>query len=207
MSAVLKFLTGAAAVAAISVGAAAPAAAQYYPGTGGYGGGGLGDVLVGAVLNNILRGGNPGHNSYYGRNDYNSERAAVNQCARAAEQRINSRYANGNNQRYGQYGYDQASQYRVVQIDRVQRTRNGNMRVNGQAANTAYQGNYGGYNQPYGGYNQPYGGYNQPYGGYNQPYGGNPQAAVAPVQFSCKYDRNGRISDLKVSQNRYARGY
>jgi hypothetical protein len=201
MKAVSKILAGAAAVAAITVGAAAPAAAQYYPGGGygGYGGGGvLGDVITGAILNSILRGGNPyGGNAYYGRSDYNLERAAVQQCAAAAEQRINggryNRAYGGYNQPYGGYnqgyGYNQAGGYRVVQIDRVNRTRNGNMRVYGLASNSAYQGNYG---QPYygGGYNQPYGGYNQPYGGYNQ--------AQANVRFDCKFERSGRITDLKV---------
>jgi hypothetical protein len=200
MKAVSRFLAGAAAVAAVTVGAAAPAAAQYYPGTGG----GLGDVLVGAVLNSILRGGNPGgYNGYYGRNDYNIERTAVDQCARATEQRLNgNNYSNG-------YGYQNAG-IRVVQIERVQRTRNGNMRVYGLATNTGYQGNYGGgYNQPYGGYNQPYGGgYNQPYnGGYNQPYGGYQQPAAAEFRFNCKFSRNGRISDLDIDRNRSAYRY
>lgn len=194
MKAISKILAGAAAVAAVTVGAAAPAAAQYYPGYGGYGGGGLGDVLVGAVLNSILRGGNPGgYNGYYGRSDYNLERAAVDQCARATEQRLNgNRYNSG-------YGYQNAGA-RVVQIERVQRTRNGNMRVYGLASNAAYQGNYGGgYNQPYGGYGQ-YGGYNQPYGGYNQP-------AAAEYRFNCKFERNGRITDLDIDRNRTAYRY
>jgi hypothetical protein len=205
MKAVSKILAGAAAVAALTVGAAAPAAAQYYPGYGGgYGGGGLGDVITGAILNSILRGGNPyGGNAYYGRPDYDLERAAVQQCAAAAEQRINSRYARGYNyggynqpyggynQPYGGYnqpygGYNQVGTYRVAQIERVTRTRKGNMRVWGLATNGAYQGNYG---QPY------YGGYNQPYGngygyGYNQ--------AGANFRFDCKMERNGRISDLNV---------
>jgi hypothetical protein len=206
MKAVSKILTGAAAVAVISLGAAAPAAAQYYPNPyGGYGGGGLGDVITGAVLNSILRGGNPyGGNAYYGRGDYNIERQAVQQCAVAAEQRINSRYAGGYNNGYNQpyggynqgYGYNGAGAFRVAQIDRVNRTKNGNMRVYGLATNAAYQGNYG---QPYGGYNQPYGGYSQPYGGYNQPYGGYNQAQ-ANFRFDCKYDRSGRITDLKVNR-------
>jgi hypothetical protein len=194
MKAVSKILTGAAAVAAISIGAAAPAAAQYYPG-GGYGGGGLGDVITGAVLNSILRGQNPyGYNQYYGVNNYDQERVAVQQCAAATEQRLNGRYAGGYNNPYGGYNsgyaYNQGTVYRVAQIDRVNRTRNGNMRVYGLATNAAYQGNYG---QPYyGGYNQPYGGYNQPYGGYNQVRGN--------FRFDCKFDRNGRISDLKVNR-------
>jgi hypothetical protein len=193
MKPVSKLLAGAAAVAAVTVGAAAPAAAQYYPG-GGYGyGGGIGDVLVGAVLNSILRGGTPGgYNGYYGRSDYNLERAAVDQCARATEQRLN-----GN--RNGGYGYQNAG-VRVVQIERVQRTRNGNMRVYGLATNAGYQGNYGGYNQPYGGYNQPYGGYNQPYGGYQQ-------QAASEFRFNCKFERNGRITDLDIDRNRTAYRY
>jgi hypothetical protein len=196
MKAVSKFLAGAAAVAAITVGAAAPAAAQYYPNPyGGYGGGGLGDVITGAILNSILRGGNPyGYNSYYGVNNYNIERAAVDQCARATEQRLNRNAGYGQYGAYGQYGY-QAAQVRVVQIDRVTRSRNGSVRVYGQAGNTAYQGNYG----QYGGYGA-YGGYNQPYGGYNQ-------AGVPQYQFNCKFERNGRISDLDINRNRYAYGY
>jgi hypothetical protein len=87
-----------------------------------------------------------------------------------------------------------------VQIERVQRTRNGNMRVYGLATNAGYQGNYGGYNQPYGGYNQPYGGYNQPYGGYQQ-------QAASEFRFNCKFERNGRITDLDIDRNRTAYRY
>ncbi len=196
MKAVSKMFAGAAAVAALTIGAAAPASAQYYPGYGGYGGGGLGDVLVGAVLNSILRGGNPGgYNGYYGRSDYNLERAAVDQCARATEARLNGYNRNSG---YG-YGYNNAG-VRVVQIDRVQRTRNGNMRVYGQASSGGYQGNYG----QHGGYGG-YGGYGQ-YGGYNQPYGGYQQAA-ADYRFNCKFERNGRISDLDIDRNRTAYRY
>lgn len=194
MKAVSKILTGAAAVAAIAVGASAPAAAQYYPGGGyggygGYGNGGvIGDVITGAILNSILRGGNPyGYNPYYGRSDYNLERAAVQQCAAAAEQRINSRYGGGYggyNQGYGgynqPYGYNQGGYFRVAQIDRVNRTRKGNMRVYGLATNAAYQGNYG----------QPY------YGGYNQGYG----YAGTNFRFDCKFERDGRITDLRINR-------
>lgn len=201
MKAVSKILAGAAASAALTVGAAAPAAAQYYPGYGG--GGGLGDVIVGQVLNNILRGGNPyGSNNYYGTNNYNLERVAVENCARATEQRLNnSSYGGGYGgyNGYGNSGYNNAGQFRVVQIDRVERTPNGNMRVYGVAANTSYQGNYGYGNTRYGGYNQQYGGYNQPYGGYNN--------AGEQIRFNCKYQRNGRISELDVGRGRSGYGY
>lgn len=186
MKAVSKILAGAAATAALAGGFAAPAAAQYYPNSG-YGNGGLGNVIVGSILNDILRGGNPyGYNNYYGVNNYNLERAAVDQCARATEQRLNGGYGGYNNG----YGYNNAG-YRVVQIERVERTRNGNMRVYGTAANGAYQGNYG--------YNR-YGGYNQPYGGYNN-------APTQQYRFNCKFERSGRITDLKLNRNRYAYGY
>ncbi|GAA4001134.1 hypothetical protein [Sphingomonas humi] len=193
MKAVSKILAGAAAVAAVTVGASAPASAQYYPSPYG---GGVGDVITGAILNSILRGGNPyGGNPYYGTNNYDMERTAVQQCAAAAEQRINGRYGGGYggyNQGYG--GYNQAyaqGSYRVAQIDRVNRTKNGNMRVYGLATNAAYQGNYGGY------YN---GGYNQPYGGYNQPYNNGYNRAGANFRFDCKFSRNGQITDLKVNR-------
>ena len=176
MKAVRKFLLGGAAAAAATVAFAAPAAAQYYPYPGG-----VGDVLVGSILNNILRGGyNGGYGGYgggyqYGGYDFANERWAVDQCARATEQRVNGGY-------YG--GYANAG-LRVSQIDRVERTRNLNFRVYGLVAPTGYRGNYGAYNAPYGGY------------GYN----------VAPAyRFSCKVSRSsGRITDLDVDRlnNRY----
>jgi hypothetical protein len=189
MKAVHKFLIGGAAMAVAAGGFAAPAAAQYYPG-GGYGGG---NVLVGAILDSILRGGAGGYGGYggygggYGQYGYANERVAVDQCARAAEARLNGRYGGG----YGGYGYNAG--IRVNQIERVERTRNGNFRVVGWAGDGGWRGNYGGY----GGYNAPYG------GGY---YG---NAAAPSYRFSCKFDlRSGRISDLDLNRQRYARyGY
>lgn len=186
MKAVSKFLAGAAVVAAASVGFAAPAAAQYYPPYGGYERG-LGNVIVGAVLDSILRGGYGGYGGY-GRPGYGygyvDERAAVDQCARATEARLNGGYGGAYG---GQYGYG-AAPIRVVQIDRLERTRNGNFRVYGQAGEAGYRGNYGGYNAPYG-------------GGY---YG---NAAAPQYRFSCKVDRrNARVTDLDIDRNRFA-GY
>lgn len=192
MKAVHKFLIGGAAVAAAAGGFAAPAAAQYYPG-GGHGGG---NVLVGAILDSILRGsaggyggGYGGQYGGYGNYGYANERVAVDQCARATEARLNGRYGGGYGG-YGGYGYNAG--IRVNQIERVERTRNGNFRVVGWAGDAGWRGNYGGY----GGYNAPYG------GGYNN-------AAAPSYRFSCKFEvRSGRISDLDLDRQRYARyGY
>lgn len=192
MKAVHKFLIGAAGLTVAAGGFAAPAAAQYYPG-GGYG---SGNVLVGAILDSILRGnvgGVPGGYGY-GNQGYGNERFAVDQCARAAESRLNGRYGGGGyggyNAPYG-YGYNNAGPIRVNQIERVERTRNGNFRVVGWAGDAGWRGNYG------------YGGYNAPYGG---PYG---NAAAPSYRFSCKFDRSrGRITDLDLDRQRYARyGY
>lgn len=186
MKAVKTLLAGAA-LAAAAGGFAAPAAAQYYPG-GGYGGG---DVLVGTILNNILRGG-AGYGNYgYGNYNYGNERVAIDQCARATEARLNGRYGGYGNYGYGNYGggYGYANgPIRVNQIERVERTRNGNFRVVGWAGDANWRGNYG-----------AYGGYNAPYGGY---YG---QAQAPQFRFSCKFDRSsGRITDLDVDRQRYA---
>lgn len=192
MKAVSKFFAGAA-VVAVSAGAfAAPAAAQYYP---PYGGGyGAGNVIVGAILDSILRGGygNAGrYGNQYGYG-YQNERYAIDQCARATESRLN--YNRGYGNPYG-YGYNNAA-FRVVQIERVERRRSGAMKVWGLAGSTAYAGNYGNY----GGYGAPYGGgYGQPYGyGYNQ---------APEYRFSCTVDSRGRVSDLDLDRNRYAGRY
>lgn len=193
MKTISKMMGGAVAVAALTAGFAAPAAAQYYPGAGG-----SGNVIVGAVLDSLLRGGlNGGYGGYGGYGapyggGYNqqSERYLIDQCARATEQRLNNQSGN----RYG-------SGFRVVQVDRLERTRKGNLRVYGSAANNAYRGNYGGYG---GGYNQPYGGgYNAPYGGQ---YGGN-YAQGPQYRFNCKVDYRGRITDLRVDRGQYGYRY
>lgn len=187
MKAVKTLLAGAA-MAAAAGGFAAPAAAQYYPG-GGYG---TGNVLVGAILDSILRGSYGGGYGGYGGYGYSyaNERVAVDQCARAAESRLNG-YGygyGGYGNPYGGYGNSGYGRppIRVNQIERVERTRNGNFRVVGWAGEPGWRGNYGGYGNPYGGY-------------YNQ--------AVAPTfRFSCKFDRRyGRITDLDIDRQRYAR--
>lgn len=175
-------VAGAASAAALAV--ATPAAAQYYPGGGynyGYGGG-AGDVIVGSILNNILRGSWNGGAFQYNGFDYGPERYAVDQCSRATEARLNGGYGGYN--RYGNWGGNGA---RVTQIESVQRTGKGNIRVHGWAGTPGFRGNYGGY-----------GGY-----AYNGPYGGAPD-----IFFNCKVDvRSGGISDLQIQRRRWGYRY
>ncbi len=117
MSAKIKFLTGAAGLAA-AVGLATPAAAQYYPQPNygynqGYGGYNQGGGVLGAIVNSVLGYGRYPHGNY-GYSSYSNQRGAVDQCARAVEARINGGgYANygGYNQGYGQGYYPVNSRY------------------------------------------------------------------------------------------------
>ena len=182
MKAVTKYLIGAAGVAVAAGGFAAPAAAQYYPGYG-YGGG-TGNVIVGAILDSILRGGTQrgyGQYGYGGGYNYGNERAAIDQCARAAEVRLNR---SGYGDYYGGGGYNNAG-YRIAQIERVERKSYG-MKVWGIATAGGYQGNYGAYG--------------------NYGYGNNYGYASGPdYRFNCEVDRYGRIRDIDLDRlsNRY----
>jgi hypothetical protein len=141
---------------------------------------------VGAILDSILRGragyGNSGYGNYgYGNYNYDNERVAIDQCARASEARLNGGYGNYGYGNYGGYGYANGP-IRVNQIERVERTRNGNFRVVGWAGDANWRGNYGAYGGRY--------------------YG---QAQAPQFRFSCKFDRSsGRITDLDVDRQRYA---
>jgi len=180
MKAVMKILAGG--IGLVALAGAAPAAAQYYPGYGG------GDV-VGQVLGQIL-----GANRYggYGVN----ERALIDRCAVAVQQRIDQRYgaARYNPYGYGQYGYGYNQygygQARVLGITRVDRRSSG-LRVRGVAT--------AGLNSGYGA--SPY--------GYGSQYGyAQPQAELA---FRCNVDYRGRITNIDIDRNTYAynpyRGY
>ena len=192
MTTLAKILTGAAGLAMVA-GAAAPAAAQPYP---GYGYGNQGNV-VGQVINQVLGGG------AYGQYGQGNDRVAVDQCARAAQAQISRTAYNGYNQGYGNRGYGNqgygnqgyAGAARVVGITSVERKSNG-LKVSGLIATGA--GGYG--NQGYGqqGYGQPgYG--NQAYG-YNQ---------AADLRFSCRVDYRGYVRDIDIKRNNqvYRRGY
>lgn len=195
MTAVTKFFAGAAVVAVAAGGFAAPAAAQYYPGYGGYGTGNV----VGQVLDTILNAQRYG----YGYQGYANDRMQIDRCAIAVEQRINQqygyRYGSPYGQPYGgygQYGYNQYTQggAKVVGITRVERRSNAVTRVRGVATANVYANQYG---SPYGGqYGSPYG--NQ-YGYNNYGY-----AQAGELTFKCDIDYRGYIRDIDVNRNRNA---
>lgn len=189
MTAVSKILLGGAGLAALA--AAAPAAAQYYPPSTGYGYPGYpgsGGGVIGTILDQILGG------RSYGQ----SERSVVEQCVRAVEYRINTRGFDNEGGRYRQYGYgygyDQGYRNyqgaRVVSVTDVRRRSNGGIRVRGLAS-TGYAQSYGYGNPGYGYDSYGYGQY-----GYQQ---------AADARFSCTADRYGRITDIDA--NRYSGGY
>ncbi len=136
MLAVSKILTGVAGLALVA-GAAAPAAAQYYPGSGN---------VVGQVINQVLGGG-------YGQYGRANSRVAVDQCARAAIARVGGGYGynQGYNRGYG-YGYNGYNNTgaRVVAITRVEQRSNG-LRVRGVIDAGGGYGNQG-YGYGYGNY-------------------------------------------------------
>jgi hypothetical protein len=188
MSHISKMLIGAAGLAAL-VGVASPAMAQSYP--YGYPQQQQQQGVLGAIINSVTGGGYgqyPQGNYGYGRVN---ERAAVSQCAAAAEQRINGSYRgqqgygyNGYNQGY-QNGYGQA---RVLGITNVERRNNGSLRVTGVATS-----------------GQAYGGYQNGYNGYQNGYQAQQQA---DLRFTCRVNLRGQVSDLKINRGNVAyRGY
>ena len=207
MKAVTKILAGAAVAAVAAGGFAAPAAAQYYPGTGyGYGqSGGIGQILD--VILNAQRYG-------YGYQGYANDRSQIDRCAVAVEQRINRDYGyrygspygspyGGYNNPYGgqygnQYGYNQYNAgggAKVVGITRVERRSNTTTRVRGVATANVYANQYG---NPYGGqYGNQYGGqYGNQYGYNNYGY-----ANAGELSFKCDIDYRGYIRDIDIDRN------
>jgi hypothetical protein len=172
---------------AMALAAATPAAAQYYPQQQQGG-------VVGAIVNAVTGGGYgqyPMGNYGYQQLD---QRTAVQQCAAAAEQRVNGNYRgqgygasngyNGYQNRYGQNGYQAQGNARVVGITSIERRQRGALRVHGLIST-------GGYAQ------QGYNGYRQQ--GYGQ--------AAANLAFSCKVTLQGQVSDLKIGQSTQVSGY
>jgi len=200
MSATMKILTGAAGLAA-AVGLATPASAQYYPQPGypqqgypqqgypGYGNNNPVEQIVGQIF---------GYGRYphgnYGYNQYGNQSVAIDQCARAVEQRLNGYrggyYGYGNmpnsgynqgygNQRYGnQYGYNQGyAGGRVQGITKVERKKYG-LKVWG-VASSGYRG-YSGYNR--------------------QGYGNYGYSAGADLKWDCEVNYDGRIREIDINR-------
>ncbi len=221
MSAKTMILTGAAGLATL-VGMATPAAAQYYPQypqqtypQQTYPGYGYGNNPVGQIVGQIL-----GYGRYpygnYGYNQYGNQSAAIDQCARAVDARLNG-------YRGGYYGY-------------------GNVPYGGQYGGGQYGNPYG---NPYGGqYGGQYGsqyGYGNQYGaggrvqgitrverrdyglkvwgvassgyrgyeGYGRGgYGSYGYGAGADLSFDCEVRYDGRIRDIDIKRRTaYWRGY
>ena len=209
MTAITKYLAGAAAAAALTVTAASPAQAQVF-GRDRNDNGGIdtGDIITGvAVIGGIAaiaaalsRDGNRNDNGYGYDNRYsyrNDYQAAVNACGNDAQR------------------YSQGGQVSVIDIDR----RNGDTyRVRGVIdAGYAGYGNQGYGNQRYGNQrygNQAYGNQrygNQAYG--NQAYGRYDRRAnnrydnragyggyTQRVEFACTARSNGQIRDFDIDR-------
>ena len=188
MSVTTKLLTGAAGLAAL-VGFATPAAAQYYPGYGGYNNN---SGIVGAIINSVTGYGrypygNYGYSQYgnqYGSQYGYNQNMAVDQCARAVEARLNGGngyYGYGNvpyGGGYNGYGYNQGyAGGRVQGITKIDRKSYG-LKVHG-VASSGYRG-YQGYGR-------------QGYGNYG--YG-----AGADLSWNCEVRYDGRIRDIDVNR-------
>jgi hypothetical protein len=166
---------------------------QYNPGYGG---------VAGQVVQQVLGGGR------YGAYGQGADRAAVDQCARAAEIRVsgdNRRGVYGRwNGAYGNQGYNGANNQayghaQVVGITGVERKQSG-LKVSGlidtrMGTNGASYGQYNQYGQ---GYPSAY-----PGQGYGQPgYGNTPyNAAYADLRFTCRVDYRGQVTEMKINRN------
>ena len=184
-----RILIGTAGLAA-ALSIASPASAQQpYPYGNNTG-------IVGAIINSVT-GGAYGYGQYpqgnygYGQT---SQRAAVDMCAAAAEQRISGNYrGNGYYNGYANNGYQQghangyAAQGHVLGITNVERRNNGSLKVSG-VANSGRGYGYG---------NQGY------YNGQNA-YANQ----AADLRFSCKVSTRGQVTDVNINRNQVAyRGY
>jgi hypothetical protein len=178
MKAVKKIAIGAVGMAAL-LGASAPAAAQYYPGSG-YGN------VIGQVIQSVINpyGSQYGqYGQYGGQYGYGmNQQRAVQQCTAAVQQRL-AGYSNyggyGGYAGYGgAYGYTNAySQGRVLGVTRVDQRSNTTLRVRGYATSGMNYGGYGGYGT---------------YGGYNN--------AQADLTFKCDVDYRGYVRDIDIDR-------
>lgn len=175
---------------ALTLAAATPAAAQYYPQQQGGG-------VIGAIVNAVTGGYGQYPMGNYGYQQV-SQRQLVQQCAVAAEQRLNGAYRSQgyggyNGGAYGQqaYGYQNQGGARVLGVTSVEQRANGGLRVRGVATSGAYAQQ---------GYAQ------QGYYGQQQAYAVNNQADLS---FNCRVNARGQVTDVNVTRNnmRYTRGY
>ena len=168
---------------AMTCAAAAPAAAQpYYPQSSGGG-------IVGAIINSVTGGYGQYPMGNYGY-QYVGQRSLVQQCAIAAEQRLDGQYGGqgyGAYNGYGQqgYGYQNQGGARVLGITSVERRNNGGLNVRGVATSGAYGQGYG---------------YRQGYGAAN---------GQADLSFNCRVNARGQVTNVRIARNevRYNRGY
>lgn len=168
----------------LTLAAATPAAAQYYPQQNSGG-------VIGAIVNAVTGGYGQYPQGNYGYGQV-SQRSLVQQCAIAVEQRLGGQYRNQGNYGYGQQGYGYANQGggRVLGITSVERRQNGGLRVRGVATSGAYGQQGYGYQQGYG----------------QQGYGANSQADLS---FNCRVNSRGQVTNVTISRNnvRYNQGY
>ena len=138
MKALTKILAGG--VVATALFAAAPAAAQYYPGYG-YGGN-----VVGQVIGQVL-GGGYGSNGYGYNGGYGAganSQVVVSQCTNAVQARLAGNYGYGNGFGYNGYGYNNGyGQGHVLGISRVEPRSGGGLTVRGVATSGRYGAGYG----------------------------------------------------------------
>ena len=184
MKALTKILAGGIGLAALA--SAAPATAQYYPQPQpnyGYGQYGYGNQNpVGQIIGQIL-----GYGRYpygnYGYNQYSNQGAAIDQCARAVDARLNGYqgyYGYGNVPYQGQYGYGYNNRYNGARVQGITRIDRKSYGLKGRGvASSGYQG-YDGYGR------RDYGSY-----GYN---------AGADLSWSCEVRYDGRIRDIDISR-------
>jgi len=191
MRALTKILAGGVAAAALF--AAAPAAAQYYPGNPGYGYGGGGDV-VSQVLSQVLGGGYGGYGGQIGYGGYGgqagygygaNQQAVVGQCVNAVQARLARNYAGGYGaygNPYGGYGNSGYGQARVLGISRVEPRSNGGLTVRGVATSGMTAG-YG--------------------------YGVAGQQQPVDLTFRCRVDYRGYVTSVNIdrAQANYGSNY
>ena len=173
MKAVTKIMAGGVVAAALF--AAAPAAAQYYP---GYPYGGYGGNPVGQVINQVRGGGYGGYGQGYGANS----QVVITQCVNAVQARLSRSYGYGGYGGYGggyqPYGYGNPynnayGQARVLGISRVEPRSRGGLTVRGVA--TTGRAGYA---------------YNQ---GAQQP---------VDLTFKCSTDYRGFVTDVDIDNAR-----